>query len=295
MNKNLATDLKILEKYYDIVRVIDPLATSLSFPAILSNAPDNSQYYHFGSRGQSCKECICLQAIHTKETFVKTEMHEGKLFMITAMPLEMDRRTVALELIKCINKTIVESFLPTTEKNTNIYCSAAKFNDLVFKDALTQIYNRRYIDKQLLVEIVEAQQSNLPLSVVMTDIDYFKTINDQYGHSVGDEVLKCFATQLQNNIRQNSGDWLARYGGEEFLLVLTNCPEQQAYKISEKLRKIIEHTIFNTTAGNLHITASFGVYTSSGQESELYQLVDKVDKNLYQAKQVGRNCTVSDN
>lgn len=289
---NQATDLKILEKYYDIARIIDPLAKKPIHFTVSGNSQYYLECYHLGNSDLICKNCIALQAIRQKEPLIKIEVRKEKFFMITAMPLEIDGRTVALELIKCISEKTVESLI-MPGKSTTIYHSIAKLNDLAIKDALTNIYNRRYIDEQLLVENFLARQNSLPFSIVMTDIDYFKQVNDQYGHSVGDEVLKLFAAQLQNNIRQNNGDWVARYGGEEFLIVLINCPESPAYKIAEKLRKIIEQTPFSTSAGNLHITASFGVHTFSGQENDLHQLIDKVDSQLYQAKQAGRNCTAS--
>ena len=272
ISKMIAGDLKVFEKYYDVAKIIDPLAIASSHSPI---------------------PCICLQAIRCKETFVKTEVVKGSLLMITAMPMEIDGRIVALELVKCINQRTLENFPIMPDENINMCRSIAKLNDLAFRDALTEIYNRRYIDEQLPMEILQARQCQLPFSIIMADIDYFKQVNDRYGHIIGDEVLKYFATQLQNNIRQNSGDWVARYGGEEFLIVLANCPEGQAYEISEKLRKNIEGTAFPTAMGDLHITSSFGVYTSLGQECELYQLIDKADKYLYEAKQRGRNCTVA--
>lgn len=285
----LLTDLTILEKYYDSARVIDPLAT-VSLPTANCDLWD---CYHLGNSAQICKNCVSLQAIEQKETFIKIEVRKGKFYMITAMPLEIDGHTAALELIKCVSEKTVESFLPMPGKSANLYRSIAKLNDLAIKDALTNIFNRRYINEQLPLEISLAKQHNLPFSIIMADIDYFKQINDQHGHLVGDEVLKLFATQLQNNIRTSSGDWIARYGGEEFLIVLNNCPESTAYKVTEKFRKTIEQTPFITAAGQLHITASFGVHTFSGQESDLRQLFDKVDSQLYQAKQAGRNCTAS--
>ena len=213
--------------------------------------------------------------------------------MITALPLEVDGRIVALELIKCINDATIENCHSISDNTSTMYHSIAKLNDLAIRDALTGIYNRRYIDEQMPSEIMRARQCKLPFSIIMTDIDWFKQVNDQYGHLVGDEVLKFFALQLQQNIRQHTGDWVARYGGEEFLIFLDNCTDDQAYKVTEKLRKIIEDCSFATTVGNLHITGSFGVHTFSGRESTVRQLVNKVDKNLYHAKQNGRNRTVT--
>ena len=286
-----ATDLTILKKYYDIVQIIDPFATPPLPPAGSNNSQCQWECYHRGNSAHTCKNCVSLQAIQQKETFIKIEVRKGKFYMITAMPLELAGRTAALELIKFVSEKTVESFLPMPGKGTNLCRSIAKLNDLAVKDALTNIFNRRYIDEQLPLEISLAKQHNLSFSIVMADIDYFKQINDQYGHLVGDEVLKSFATQLQNNIRTSNGDWIARYGGEEFLIVLSNCPESLAYKVTEKFRKIIDQTPFTTSAGQLHITASFGVHTFSGLETDLHQLIDKVDNQLYLAKQTGRNCT----
>jgi two-component system, cell cycle response regulator len=297
-NEILANDLKILEKYYDAVRIVDPLAIKSGnptvHPVVNGSLQDYAACYPRENSDQNCKNYISMKAIQLNESIIKIEVLEGKCFVITAIPLEIEGRTIALELMKCISDNTLESILTMPEKTANMYHSIAKLNDLAIRDTLTNIYNRRYIDQQLLVEIAQARQHNLPFSIVMTDIDYFKQFNDQFGHLVGDEVLKCFATYLQNNIRQCSGDWVARYGGEEFLIVLINCSKSQAYKISEKLRKIIAHTTFHTTAGNLYVKASFGVYTFSGQEDNVHQLIDKVDRYLYQAKQAGRNCTVSD-
>lgn len=293
----MATELKILEKYYDIARVIDPLTIMSSHPSIVptifEDFNDNIQHYHFGEYGQGCKQCLCRQVIQHKETFFKTEVFKGSLFMITAMPLEIDGRILVLELIKCISERALEKSCTRSKENTSTHSSITKLEDLVFRDALTNIYNRRYIDKQLALEIVQARQCNRPSSVMMIDIDFFKQVNDQFGHSVGDEVLQKIAVHLQKNIRQNSGDWVARYGGEEFLITLSNCSKQQAYEIAEKIRKIIEQTTIPTVAGNINITASFGVHTFSGEESDLSKIIDKVDRYLYQAKQSGRNCIVS--
>lgn len=286
-------DIPILEKYYDIVRIIDPLSEVPLPPGNSHTDKHKWDCCHTGSSSIACKNCVALQAVRQKETFFKIEMRHEQFFMVTAIPIESAGRTLALELIKCVSEKAVASFPPIPEKNTDIYRSIAKLNDLAIKDALTNIYNRRYIDEQLPLEAAFSLQRNLPFSVIMADIDYFKQINDHYGHPVGDEILKRFAAQLQNNIRSKDGDWVARYGGEEFLIVLSNCPEYQAYTMAEKLRKVIEKTSFVTSAGTLRITASFGVHTFAGQENDLKHLVDKADIQLYQAKQTGRNCTAS--
>ncbi|HWR39767.1 MAG TPA: GGDEF domain-containing protein [Patescibacteria group bacterium] len=287
-DQTLAADLKVLAKYYDIARIVD-LPVTVSDTGCFTDEKG-----HFGELGERCPQCICRQALHCKETVMKMVTLGDSKYMITAMPLAVKGNTVVLELIKQVAECTWSQSLALSGENVFTQdCSIAKMTDLAFHDALTNLYNRRYIDKQLLAEIYRSRQLQQPFSVIMTDIDNFKQINDQYGHSVGDEVLKDFAAKIQSNIRQNSSDWSARYGGEEFLIVLENCPADLAFKISEKLRTLIEKTIFFTTAGDLRLTASFGIYTSYGQETKLEQLIDRVDAYLYRAKRAGRNRTVT--
>lgn len=296
--KTLSEDLQVLRKYYDCVRIVDPLVTkSVRLYDILAPATclqyDPEPCFHFFQHGHRCENCISLQATQVNETFIRIELCEGNLVMISAMPIQLEGYTLALELVKRVNNKALEILLKESN-GSDIHNVLTRLTKLTITDELTHVYNRRYIDEKLPVEMAHAHYDGSPISIVMTDIDHFKRVNDQYGHGVGDEVLKTFAAQLKKNIRYTGGDWVARYGGEEFLVFLANCPEDQAYKIAEKFRSHIEHTAILTATGPLSITASFGVHTFHGQESNMQQLLDKVDKHLYLAKQAGRNCTVSE-
>lgn len=286
-----AADLTILRKYYDLARVIDPVASD----QVISEAEqDCAAQTFFACCGRRCSECLCRAAVEKQETLIKTEVIEGKIYLVTAMPIEVAGRKVALELIKEISADGLASLCEMPKDNGNMYRSIAKLHELATHDALTDLYNRRYIDKQLPREIMQAKKRKMPFSIVMADIDWFKSVNDQYGHAVGDEILQEFAALLEGNIRKNSGDWAARYGGEEFLIFLNNCDGKRAYLIAEKLRRIIEKNVFSTKAGKLSITASFGIYTYSRHIANMRQLMDKADSRLYRAKQAGRNCSVGE-
>jgi diguanylate cyclase (GGDEF)-like protein len=165
-------------------------------------------------------------------------------------------------------------------------------NEEIIKDSLTNTYNRRYLEERLLVDVFNASNENQPISIIMADIDHFKKVNDTYGHLAGDQVLKEFVKIAKNNIRKNT-DWIARYGGEEFLIVLLNADESIAYKVAEKIRKAIEKAIIRYNEVNISITASFGTYTLNSQKITCEQLIDQADKNLYIAKNSGRNKTIS--
>ncbi|TGE36171.1 GGDEF domain-containing protein [Desulfosporosinus fructosivorans] len=167
-----------------------------------------------------------------------------------------------------------------------------KMNEAIITDSLTNTYNKRYIEERLQVDIFNASNQNQPISAIMADLDHFKKVNDTYGHLAGDHVLKEFVKIAKHNIRR-SIDWIARYGGEEFLIVLLNADESVARKVAEGIRKAIEKAKIQYNKEHINITASFGTYTLNSEKMTYEQLIDRADKNLYLAKNSGRNKTIS--
>jgi two-component system cell cycle response regulator len=165
---------------------------------------------------------------------------------------------------------------------------------LSITDALTGTYNRRYLMEQLPRELERCRRYGYPLSVLMCDIDYFKTINDAKGHAAGDEVLQQFAARAQKSIRSNS-DWVARYGGEEFLIILPETGQAGAVTVAEKIRTVTAATPFATRTGDAVVTASFGVASTGAQGPDIGLRVDALircaDECLYRSKQEGRDRT----
>lgn len=153
-------------------------------------------------------------------------------------------------------------------------------------DGLTGLYNHRFLYEYLDGEIKRCDRYKRDLCVIMLDIDYFKNINDTYGHLTGDIILKEISQIIKDNIRQT--DIAGRYGGEEFLIILTETTIEQGILAAENIRKIIEKENF---IHNIHITVSNGIKQFNGEKGS--ELVDKADKNLYIAKNSGRNKTVS--
>ncbi len=165
---------------------------------------------------------------------------------------------------------------------------------LSITDALTGSYNRRYLMEQLPRELERCRRYGYPLSVIMSDVDHFKDINDAHGHAAGDEVLQQFAARAQKSIRSNS-DWVSRYGGEEFLIVLPETSHEGAMAVAEKIRTLIGSTPFTTRAGDAVVTASFGVASTGPSGPDIALKVDALiriaDECLYRSKQGGRNRT----
>jgi len=167
---------------------------------------------------------------------------------------------------------------------------------LVYFDFLTKLYNRRGLIElgEIYFESVKNRKKKQRkneiqfLSILFLDIDDFKKINDKYGHSKGDKVLKSFANFLKRHFRKT--DIISRWGGEEFVILLINTPHQVAAKIAAKTLKKIENSVF----GGLKITCSIGV-ASYHHEKNLEELIDKGDKLMYQAKRKGKNQILTNN
>ena len=171
-----------------------------------------------------------------------------------------------------------------------------KIEKLSIMDPLTGCYNRGYLNKQILMEIKRAMRYEKPFSIILSDIDHFKKVNDSFGHQAGDAVLIQFVKNLQNNIRSEL-DWIARYGGEEFLVVLPETTVANAEAVGEKLRISVSNQPVHSEAGQISITASFGVTgfdpVAKSAPVTLEQMLKTADRNLYQAKDEGRNRVVS--
>ncbi|MBY4677531.1 putative bifunctional diguanylate cyclase/phosphodiesterase [Marinobacterium arenosum] len=158
-----------------------------------------------------------------------------------------------------------------------------QLHQLATRDPLTDCFNRRSLFDCFNAEFERARTHNRPLSCLMLDIDHFKNINDSYGHSVGDEVIKMVASILHHSVREN--DVVGRYGGEEFCVLLPGMDIRQALQVAERCRESIQHQ----EVLEVKATASFGVSSLSAGPENPEQMVDWADKALYVSKESGRN------
>lgn len=154
-------------------------------------------------------------------------------------------------------------------------------------DSLSGLFNRRYLFERAHEELERALRHNLNLSAMLIDIDHFKSINDTYGHPVGDEVIQQVGELCQESLR--GSDLLGRYGGEEFAIFLPETDLSQAYQLAERLRSLVESHIFQTGKGELSITCSIGVASLAPTHPSLDKLFERTDQALYTAKRQGRN------
>ncbi|MCK4865550.1 MAG: GGDEF domain-containing protein [Gammaproteobacteria bacterium] len=170
-----------------------------------------------------------------------------------------------------------------------------KLKLLGLTDALTGIHNRRYFMQRLEEEVVRGTRQQLPVSCLFIDIDHFKSFNDLYGHSVGDEVLRYVANIIKQQMRLS--DVLARYGGEEFSVLLTNTDTELAQEIAERIRLSIANAVLKVGSlpDDLHVTVSIGCTTMKDTDNQNIaslgeSLLNLADQALYVSKDAGRNC-----
>jgi two-component system, cell cycle response regulator len=186
-----------------------------------------------------------------------------------------------------------------TQLRKKLYADRLRHNvqlslEMAITDQLTGLNNRRYMGRHLDNLLTQAKKSGKPLSYLIMDIDFFKSVNDTYGHDIGDEVLQEFARRISANIR--GIDLAARFGGEEFVVVMPDTDVAFAYTVAERLRHHIETTPVDISRapGKLNITVSIGISAMEDENDTAEALLHRADQALYQAKRTGRNRVVAD-
>jgi len=160
------------------------------------------------------------------------------------------------------------------------------------RDELTKLYNRRYFNEVIEKEVSRAMRYETDLVLCMIDLDYFKKINDTYGHLAGDMTLSEIAAMLKKCVRET--DTCCRYGGEEFIVIMTNTNIEGAEKVSERFRKMVAHRLFQYNSYKFHCTVSVGIAAyKPGVKQSSTELVEAADYALYKAKAQGRNGVVT--
>lgn len=221
---------------------------------------------------------------------------EGRIY---TLPLRAGQDDFGALVLLCEHNVSLGKDQVETFKSAVNHLGLALRNALLFKevklradrDGLTRIFNRRTFDERLVHELKRRQRYGHDLSLLMVDLDHFKSINDNYGHTAGDDVLRKVGAILQDSLR--STDLAARYGGEEFAVLLPHTTEKDACRLAERIRSRIEASTFKSDGREFRVTASIGVASvEAGALDRDGDLVLKADQALYEAKSNGRNMTV---
>jgi diguanylate cyclase (GGDEF)-like protein len=183
-------------------------------------------------------------------------------------------------------KRYIKVLMLNSFMNNKLSASNQVLNQYANVDELTGLHNRRFILENFYQKVSSAKRYNQPLSILLIDIDYFKKVNDKFGHLVGDEVLMAVALDLDNGLRET--DLIGRYGGEEFLALLPMADLAEAQIIAERLRLLVANNVAFQEKYGFGVTVSIGLVELTATETGL-ELIARVDKALYKAKNNGRN------
>ncbi len=220
------------------------------------------------------------------EMFEKIEAYTNRLFELTLkLETKVKERTESLETA---NKLLRQEIIERARAEEQLKYANRKLEELSTRDPLTDLYNRRAFEQNLKHFWKMAKRDKKPLSLLLCDIDYFKKINDTFGHPAGDECLQELATILRKSVRRPL-DMVARYGGEEFIFLLPDTPSEGALQVAEEIqRHIAERNGMTTT--QIPFTVSIGVATMVPDDGLTYHdLIKAADLALYEAKHRGRN------
>lgn len=284
--KNIEDFIKqnsFLKDLYDVIRIIEPITNKV---ILISDGKEKyleGSCYKFWGRSKKCANCITMRAYINNKTYMKIEYNKENSFLITAAPINVESRRYVVELLKNITEIgIVENI------DRKIQNAIQDMNDLIIKDELTGIYNRRFINEQLPSELANSKLNQSKLTVMMIDIDDFKPINDNYGHLYGDFLIVQVSNFLRDKVSENIG-WVARYGGDEFFAVLNNISKNEAIELAESLRKEISEKIYVNNNKKITLSISIGMFFCGDKELNTEEVISNVDKNLYIAKNKGKN------
>lgn len=276
MNQNVkitrqqaAEEAKMLEKVFDVVRFLEgDFFEQMQDDPRIGVKIGMCQCYDFWKKNKPCENCTSMKAYAEKKQKTKLEFLDADVFLVISRYLEIDDEACVMELVKHLeNDTLID-----TDGRDKLVGKLKGYQDKLYIDPVTGVYNRRYFED----EIRNMQNS---AGVAMIDLDDFKLYNDIYGHDMGDQVLCIVADVIKNCIRKT--DKLIRYGGDEFLLILSDMVRGT---LRGKLLQIQE-AIENATIPNcprLKLTASIGGVIS--EDGKIDEAIAKADQLMYKAK-----------
>ncbi len=181
----------------------------------------------------------------------------------------------------------VRAQLRVKERRDDLASRNAKLQEIAIRDSLTGLFNRGYFDGRLRIELERAKRYHHSLSLLIMDLDHFKAINDQYGHTGGDQVLRAVARIVRGAVRRV--DVAARYGGEEFVVILPETSSEEARALTDRLRRKIKESVMQLGEARFTVTMSGGVATLDASRNDPEALLRAADRALYEAKRSGRD------
>ncbi|MHC1746804.1 MAG: GGDEF domain-containing protein [Cellulosilyticaceae bacterium] len=286
----LIKEMNSLKNTFYLVRLVDPLKRVECIITPNNSEIDFKEYncYATWEKNQQCKNCVSAKAFFSKTSYTKFEFINNKVFYIISKYVNINGYELVLELINEVS----ENIMLNADGYNEFIDRISHINSEIYSDELSQVYGRQYLNEKLPIMLEYATYRGNKVGVAIVDIDDFKSINDSYGHLIGDEIIKAIASLLKGNVSERRGDFIVRFGGDEFIVVLNNISKDTLYKkvqlFVERAQQIIMEDI---QYGQL--TLSIGAaFSDELSLLDMRSIIALADKRLYQAKSRGKNQAV---
>ena len=262
-------ETKVLEKIFDVVRILDgEFLSKMQENPYVGVQLGKCKCYEFWKKNKPCENCISVKAYTEKRQKTKLEFLDTDIYLVISRYMEIDDEPCVMELVRYL----ADDTLIDTDGRDKLVGKLKGYQDKLYRDPLTEIYNRRYFED----EIRDMQN---PVGVAMIDLDDFKLYNDIYGHDMGDRVLRTVADAINHCIRKT--DKLVRYGGDEFLLILPNMVRGTLRGKLLQIQEAIQNAKI-PECSRLRLTASIGGVLSENETID--EAIARADHLMYKAK-----------
>ncbi len=281
-------ELNLFERLYDYVRVVDPINKNVNYylkPQPAGTDDVEPRCYKLWGKGDLCENCISVRAFNQEDTFVKIEYKSDQVWMAAAVPVVLEDNKVVVEFVKNITETGLIDI--EGKESGEIHKIIDRKNRLIVSDALTGIYNNRFIDERLPYDMASSRDSNSYLTLFFISINNFKAINNLYGHAAGNHTAKELAKLIKKYCRDRK-DWVARYGGMEFILCLSGADDKRAHQVYKRLYKKIDNTTFHYAGNEVKAAVSIGFYTLLNENITAEEFIKRAGKSTYTMTEAGK-------
>lgn len=271
-----------LNQIFDDNRIINVANHSICKYSDGKIIPTNEMCYRNLEQGKMCANCTSHQALMEDKQVVKLQCVNDKVVLIISVPIYINEAPYVLELVKDITDSLIFHD-KIHHENYELSNLIDRLNVIPLKDPFTDLYNKKYIDKQIREDMCNAHENKENYVLALIDIDEFKKVNDTYGHIYGDIVIKDIVSII-HKYTDDRDCWAARYGGDEFLLAFRNTTYENVQNCCKLINNEIKSKTFARDNQEFKVTISIGIYQYNPQTDSYKTLIDKVDSKMYENK-----------
>lgn len=273
-----------IPEIFELYRFVDPVTNQVYDYKSKTLLPICQKCYEIWHRDIPCANCISMRAIREQRIIFKLEYMGDATYFIVAIPVHIQGNDYALELVNNVTDSLAIYNSYKKDNSRDLSSIIHDLNYVVTHDIYTDLLNKSYAESQLARTIVKAQKEKLPLTIIVIDIDHFKSVNDTYGHMMGDQVILKLSKLLKDYVEGNEKSWVARIGGDEFLMVFCDRHIEEIREFSANLSNIISKHVFKAKESKFSISVSMGVKAYCAEEDTPTTFLDHVDQLMYTCK-----------